>query len=498
MRTCPKCGYPAGDEDRFCLKCFTLLQWTQESKPAGTRVSDPIGLVSGKGIRPVPVFPAVRSRMTYGNSSPLSKERALEVMKRAVETIDSFVDANPGDIQFSSMRDGLGAISERIMAGDMSPLSTQERSVISLTADFLIKAIEVLEERCDESAFRIKIDEWMKAVEGLADLISSGLQSAPAKAAPASRTVWDSSVKAEIKALEDDMGKNAPTLKIHPYDHRRNYWSDLDDLIGLESVKSCISDHIASYQVHSIRKRLHPSLKDEFKFNCIFKGKPGTGKTTVARILAGILKEEGVIKGGHCIETDISTLTSGWVGFTSKCTRLAALKAIGGVLFIDEAYTLASKDDKKSLGDEVIDTLTPIMSNYADNLVVVIAGYDKEMEIMLKSINPGFASRFQKSISFDDYSCTDMFEIFMNIAEKNCYRLDKGAMQRLIKLLKIIETRKEENHSFANARTAHSLFEAVRNKASKRFLADKSADPDLIIADDIALSRQELESIGAI
>jgi SpoVK/Ycf46/Vps4 family AAA+-type ATPase len=183
---------------------------------------------------------------------------------------------------------------------------------------------------------------------------------------------------------------------------------------------------------------------------------------------------------------------------TTKCTKLAALKAVGGVLFIDEAYALANKRGSGiNYGDEVIDTLTPIMTNYGGDLVVVMAGYEEEMKDMLERVNTGFASRFQRNVNFTDYNSKEMFEIFLSLAEKNYYKLENGAKERLIKLFKVIEDLKDNNRAFANARTVSSLFDIVRNRTSMRFTRD-GGDPDLIIEEDIAISKEELENIGAI
>lgn len=306
-------------------------------------------------------------------------------------------------------------------------------------------------------------------------------------------------VRDEIAALLSELDKMRPALTRHKYDGSKDHWSELEALVGMKSVKDQLLKFIIDYNVQKIRKTKHPDLKIVSPFNCIFKGRPGTGKTTVARIVSGILKEEGIIEKGCCVEMDASSITSGWVGFSAKFARLAALESLGGVLFIDEAYSLLNAQGSKgSPGKEVIDTLTPLMENYRDKLIVIFAGYDKEMNDLLEQTNPGFASRFKNEIHFEDYTAEEMLKIFLSIAESNYYRITDSARGRLLALLQIVESRKNTNKHFANARTVRSLFEVVRSRASNRVANDKHADYDVITLEDIAIPANELKSIGAI
>ena len=267
-------------------------------------------------------------------------------------------------------------------------------------------------------------------------------------------------------------------------------------MVGLHNVKEQIADHITDIKFQRQRRRLYPDLKINPAFNCIFKGKPGTGKTTVARVVSGILKQERLISNGCYVEVDASSLISGWVGFSAKIARLAALEAFGGVLFIDEAYALMNSSGSKSNpGNDVIDALTPLMENHRDKLIVILAGYDKEMDSFLAASNTGFPSRFRNVFHFDDYNAEEMFAIFEDFAGAEHYKLSSDAGIRLQTLLSFIEERKTTITSFANARTVRQIYETVRARASRRMAQSQNPDLSVLTKEDVSLTRDELSCL---
>lgn len=505
MKFCSKCGKEVFAGNNFCGNCGAPIN-NKSFYGDSVGYKNPINLICSYNL-----IPSIEQHnISYNDTPPFSVSLAINIIHYAIDLVEEFCREKSENFTYISINRGLCEIYDRLQKGDHSKFSETEINFMILAADLFLRAAVILEKEPASEEYDRYIQRWLMGGHNLCDLIAGGLESVDDSQLEESQTAepsivnnflghkWHESVRDEIEQLEAEMGKNAPMVKVYDYDPKFDYWRELQNLVGLEGVKKQLKEHISTFRVHQVRQQMHPGLKTDFRFNCIFKGRPGTGKTTIARILAGILKSEGIIQIGQCVEADASSLTSGWIGFTSKCTRLAALKAVGGVLFVDEAYSLLANTNGNNTGSEAIDTLTPIMSNYSDNLIVVLAGYEKEMDDFMNSANTGLASRFHKTVLFEDYSEKEMVDMFLNIAQDNCYKLETQAVQRLHKLLNVIVSRKDSNKAFANARTVRSLFDAIRNRAAQRYINNKSINPDIITVDDIALSIQELQSIGAI
>lgn len=250
-----------------------------------------------------------------------------------------------------------------------------------------------------------------------------------------------------------------------------NPYAELDKLTGLGSVKAEVRSMVNYIKVQEARKKQGLATKD-VAYHMVFTGNPGTGKTTVARIMAGIFKDLGVLKRGHTVETDRSGLVGEYVGQTGPKTNKAINAALGGVLFIDEAYALM-QEGNNNYGNEAIATLLKRMEDDRDNLVVIIAGYTNEMNHLVES-NPGLKSRFNRYIEFPDYSADDLCTIFTNFAKSGGYTLDAQARNLLAERMRSAVAHK--NRHFGNGRYARNVFERAIIIQADRLEKEGGAD----------------------
>ena len=288
-----------------------------------------------------------------------------------------------------------------------------------------------------------------------------------------------------IKELQKSSTEATTTQNTKPTRIRTKSNSrELDALVGLTSVKEEIRTLSNFIQIQ--QKREEQGLKaSSVSYHCVFTGNPGTGKTTVARIVAKIYKKLGILSKGHLVETDRAGLVAEYVGQTAVKTNKIIDSALDGVLFIDEAYSLIGTG--QDYGKEAIATLLKRMEDDRDRLVVILAGYSKEMQDFINT-NPGLQSRFNRYIEFPDYSAEELLQIFEMNVQKFDYKLEKEAAVAMAEYFQNAVNNKDAN--FGNARFVRNIFEKTLEKQANRLSTDPDLDKDeltLITKEDLPI-----------
>lgn len=319
------------------------------------------------------------------------------------------------------------------------------------------------------------------------------------------------SIQKEIKvlaaALKDSLMKFYGYLHImeRKEQHKSKYdddrtlselLDDLNQLVGLGNVKSKVNDLIAYQKVQILRNQqgLHSQKRT---MHLAFTGNPGTGKTTVARIVGRLYKQLGLLSKGHFVEVSRTDLIAGYQGQTALKVKKVIDQAKGGVLFIDEAYSITENDHSDSYGRECLTELTKALEDYRDDLVVIVAGYTEPMKHFFSS-NPGLKSRFNAFIEFPDYSGDELHDMLNNLCLKNDYVLSDEISQVLHDFLCKQATAKCEN--FANGRLVRNLYDDLILNQARRIFADIQS-PDrqtlsLITVDDFKYT-EFMDSVDA-
>lgn len=258
--------------------------------------------------------------------------------------------------------------------------------------------------------------------------------------------------------------ENQDITSISKNDSLEKVLQELDQLIGLEEVKKDVYELINLLEIQ--KKRSSEGLKNiEITLHTVFLGPPGTGKTSVARLLSRIFKHLGFLSKGQVYETDREGMVAGFVGQTASKVDKVVEESLGGVLFIDEAYALTQNAIGNDYGSEAVNTLLKRMEDHRTDLAVVVAGYTEQMKDFVES-NPGLRSRFNRFFRFDHFTPEQLFLIFENFCKNSDFIIDADANEKLVDTFELLYSKKDEN--FGNARVVRNLFEkCVQNQANR-------------------------------
>ena len=297
--------------------------------------------------------------------------------------------------------------------------------------------------------------------------------------------------KAEKPAEKPAAQAEKPEQKeeIPPKEKIEDLLAELDGYVGMDAIKEEVRSLINMVQVYKLRRENDLPTTD-MSLHMVFSGNPGTGKTTVARIMARIYHSLDILSKGQLVEVDRSGLVAGYVGQTALKTQKVIEKAMGGVLFIDEAYALNGKSEN-DFGQEAIDTILKAMEDHRDDLVVIVAGYTELMDRFIHS-NPGLESRFNRFLMFEDYTPEQMVAIFKMQCKKGCYVLAEGTEE----LVRDFIAEESADDSFGNARGVRNLFEHILVAQNNRLAKMEQVTRDdlmQILPDDVLHARGKID-----
>ena len=275
-----------------------------------------------------------------------------------------------------------------------------------------------------------------------------------------------------------------------PKEDMKDLLAELDGYIGLQTVKEEVHNLINMASVYQLRRQ-HDLPTTDMSLHMVFTGNPGTGKTMMARMMARIYRSLDILSRGQLVEVDRSGLVAGYVGQTAIKTQKVIEKAMGGVLFIDEAYALNGRSEN-DFGQEAIDTILKAMEDHRDDLVVIVAGYTDLMDRFIHS-NPGLESRFNRFLLFDDYTTDEMVEIFRMQCKKGCYQLSDG-VEELVR--DYITEENDDPETFGNARGVRNIFEHILVAQNNRLATMETVTKEDLMTltqDDVLHARGKLD-----
>ncbi len=327
-------------------------------------------------------------------------------------------------------------------------------------AEYITECSDKLSAICDSSGVKSA-----KSALNALDYVTTGEAGFTEKSSSATQSAGQAQPKAEEAAAPEEK----PSFE--------ELMENLESLVGLDEVKKDVKNLVNLMKVRKLREQNDLPVPP-MSLHMVFMGNPGTGKTTVARLVSSLYASIGVLSKGQLVEVDRSGLVAGYVGQTALKTKEAIESALGGVLFIDEAYSLSSGGEN-DFGREAIETILKAMEDHRDDLIVIVAGYDEPMEEFLNS-NPGLQSRFNKFFHFPDYNGEQLLAIFKSQCSKNSYTLTEEAEEKAKELFDTLYEERDDN--FGNGREVRNRFEDMIVRQSNRVAAMESPTKEDLMA----------------
>jgi Cdc6-like AAA superfamily ATPase len=419
---------------------------------------------------------------TAVDPSTLERDAALEAQSVAASVIAA--DGHPSDAELRAFAESLAPWFEALRGATPdslrgSPAIRQHRA-FPITPSPLLETIVTSDER-DGTAHAWHYYEGAMRVAHAVCAIDTTPTREELLAVDTMRAMMLRRINAAKIERPDDLGAPGQAGTDEPEDTLEELLEELDKLIGLDAVKTEVRLLTNLVRVENLRRERKLPVVDR-SLHLVFVGNPGTGKTTVARLLARFYKVLQVVSQGHLVETDRSGMVAGYVGQTATKVNATCDEAKGGILFVDEAYALVTDSDQ-DFGAEAVATLLKRMEDDRGDLIVIVAGYPEPMLKFLDS-NPGLRSRFSKTIDFPDYTDDELMAIFEAIGKEHHYTLDDGARAAV----RAYFAGQERGPTFGNGRLARNLFEdCVARQANRIVTLTKPTDDQLVtlVADDV-------------